>query len=95
MTSKERVLAAFGHREPDRVPLWYGASVELTRKLMKATGTCDSCGEGVSELLSVGTVVDFAFRPEDGKRQGHQVVAPQLRPAFFAYRGEFGQKPVA
>ncbi len=41
MTSKERVLAAFGHREPDRVPLWYGASVELTRKLMDATGTAD------------------------------------------------------
>lgn len=41
MTSKERVLAAFEHREPDRVPLWYGASVELTRKLMEATGTAD------------------------------------------------------
>ena len=41
MTSKERVLAAFEHREPDRVPLWYGASEELTRKLMNATGTAD------------------------------------------------------
>ncbi len=33
-------------------------------KLLKVTGTCDSCGERVSELLSVGTVVDFAFRPD-------------------------------
>ena len=26
MTSKERVLAAFEHRVPDRVPLWYGGA---------------------------------------------------------------------
>jgi len=33
-------------------------------KLLKMPGTCDSCGESASELLSVGTVVDYAFRPE-------------------------------
>ncbi len=27
-------------------------------------GTCDSCGENATELLSVGTVVDYAFRPD-------------------------------
>jgi hypothetical protein len=27
-------------------------------------GTCDSCGESAAELLSVGTVVDYAFRPD-------------------------------
>ena len=32
MTSRERVLAAFGHCEPDRVPCWCGASVEFWEK---------------------------------------------------------------
>ena len=32
MTSRERVLAAFGHEEPDRVPCWCGASVEFWDK---------------------------------------------------------------
>ena len=34
-------------------------------KLLKVTGTCDSCGESFPELLSVGTVVDYAFRPDN------------------------------
>jgi len=32
MTSRERVLAAFEHEEPDRVPCWCGASVEFWEK---------------------------------------------------------------
>jgi uroporphyrinogen decarboxylase len=32
MTSRERVLAAFDHVEPDRVPCWCGASVEFWEK---------------------------------------------------------------
>ena len=36
MNAKERVLAAFEHREPDRVPLWYGASPSLTEALLRA-----------------------------------------------------------
>ncbi|MDD4870117.1 MAG: uroporphyrinogen decarboxylase family protein [Kiritimatiellae bacterium] len=32
MTSKERVLAAFNHDEPDRVPMWCGASEEFWAK---------------------------------------------------------------
>lgn len=32
MTSRERVLAAFEHKEPDRVPAWCGASVEFWEK---------------------------------------------------------------
>jgi uroporphyrinogen decarboxylase len=35
MNSKERVLTTFEHREPDRVPLWYGASEGLTGKLIR------------------------------------------------------------
>lgn len=41
MTSRERVRMAFEHREPDRVPLWYGASQELTDILCQATGVPD------------------------------------------------------
>jgi len=32
MTSRERVLMAFEHREPDRVPAWCGSSVEFWEK---------------------------------------------------------------
>jgi uroporphyrinogen-III decarboxylase len=32
MTSRERVLMAFAHREPDRVPCWCGASTEFWAK---------------------------------------------------------------
>ncbi len=42
MTSKERVLATFEHREPDRVPLWYGASEGLTAGLIRE---CNVSGE--------------------------------------------------
>jgi hypothetical protein len=33
-------------------------------KLLRTPGACDSCGESVSELLAVGTLVDYAFRPD-------------------------------
>jgi len=35
MTSRERVLAAFGHKEPDRIPKWCGASPEFWEKAKK------------------------------------------------------------
>jgi uroporphyrinogen decarboxylase len=42
MTSRERVLAAFDHERPDRVPLWFGASAGLARKLCETLGTADA-----------------------------------------------------
>jgi hypothetical protein len=33
-------------------------------KLLRTPGVCDSCGESASELLAVGTLVDYAFRPD-------------------------------
>lgn len=33
-------------------------------KRLRLEGTCDACGETVKELLAVGTVVDFTFRPD-------------------------------
>ncbi len=41
MTSQERVLTAFAHREPDRVPLWYGAAEGLTARVAALCGVPD------------------------------------------------------
>jgi uroporphyrinogen decarboxylase len=41
MTSKERVLAAFERRPPDRVPIWYGADPGVTQNLLRLTGSPD------------------------------------------------------
>ena len=41
MTSKERVLMAFAHEEPDRVPAWCGASVEFWTKAKRALNLDD------------------------------------------------------
>jgi uroporphyrinogen decarboxylase len=41
VTSRERVLTAFAHREPDRVPAWCGASTEFWAKAKAALGLDD------------------------------------------------------
>ena len=41
LTGKERVLAAFEHRIPDRVPLWYGADAAVTQTLMRLCQVAD------------------------------------------------------
>ncbi|MDD5677714.1 MAG: uroporphyrinogen decarboxylase family protein [Kiritimatiellae bacterium] len=48
MTSRERVLMAFAHAEPDRVPAWCGASVEFWAKAKKALNLDD---EGLRRRL--------------------------------------------
>jgi len=48
MTSRERVLAVFAHREPDRVPAWCGASPEFWEKAKKSLRLDD---EGVRNRL--------------------------------------------
>lgn len=48
MTSKERVLTAFAHEEPDRVPAWCGASVEFWAKAKQALNLDD---EGLRRRL--------------------------------------------
>lgn len=42
MTSRERVLAAFAHEEPDRVPRWCGASPEFIAKAKRQLGLEDT-----------------------------------------------------
>ena len=41
MTSRDRVLAAFTHREPDRVPAWCGSSEEFWAKAKRELGLDD------------------------------------------------------
>jgi uroporphyrinogen decarboxylase len=41
MTSRERVLAAFAHEEPDRVPRWCGASAEFWARAKRELGLDD------------------------------------------------------
>jgi uroporphyrinogen decarboxylase len=41
MTPRERVLTAFEHREPDRVPMWCGASPEFWEKAKRQLGLDD------------------------------------------------------
>jgi uroporphyrinogen decarboxylase len=41
VTPRERVIAAFAHREPDRVPAWCGSSPEFWEKAKRATGLDD------------------------------------------------------
>ncbi len=41
MTSRERVLTTFNHREPDRVPRWVGASPEFREKARRELGFAD------------------------------------------------------
>jgi uroporphyrinogen decarboxylase len=41
MTSRERVLCAFAHQEPDRVPAWCGASPEFWAKARRDTALDD------------------------------------------------------
>jgi uroporphyrinogen decarboxylase len=48
VTSRERVLAAFAHREPDRVPAWCGSSPEFWAKAKSSLGLDD---EGLRRRL--------------------------------------------
>jgi uroporphyrinogen decarboxylase len=66
MSSKERVLTAFAHREPDRVPIGYCANQGLDRRLLDALKDEIKEGEWVHEAIGV----DFrrVEAPYRGKR---------------------------
>ena len=53
MTSKERVLAAFGHTEPDRVPINYSSNPGIDRRLKEHYGLDEKDGEGLARALGV------------------------------------------
>jgi uroporphyrinogen decarboxylase len=53
MTSKERVLTAFAHQEPDRVPINYYANPGIDRRLKAHYGLAEDDHEGLRERLGV------------------------------------------
>lgn len=83
MTSRERVLTAFAHEEPDRVPVWCGASPKFTAK--------------AQEQLGISTVEDLLVRfGDDFRRVTAPYAGPDHRhpslglPEGVAYRTVFG-----
>ncbi len=65
MTSRERVLTTFDHREPDRVPKWVGASPEFIKKAKR-------------ELAIPNNEILFHRFGDDFRRVFTQYVGPDL-----------------
>lgn len=66
MTSRERVAAAFAHKNPDRVPMWCGASPEFWTKAKASLGLDD-------EQLRIRLHDDFRrIEPSDTLRQNRK-----------------------
>jgi len=57
MNSKERVLAAFAHQEPDRVPVDYACNPGIDRRLKQHFGLKENDDEGLLQALGV----DFRY----------------------------------
>lgn len=53
MTSRQRVLAALAHEEPDRVPVNYFANSSIDRRLKRHFGLSDEDDEGLRRALGV------------------------------------------
>lgn len=53
MTSKERVMNALRHREPDRVPIDYSANPGIDRRLKEHLGLAPNDREGLFQALGV------------------------------------------
>ncbi len=53
MTSKERVVAAFAHHEPDRVPINYQANPGIDQRLKAHFGLAPGDAEGLRQALGV------------------------------------------
>lgn len=53
MTSKERVLTAIAHAEPDRVPVDYEANPEISQRLKEHFGLAADDDEGLLDALGV------------------------------------------
>jgi uroporphyrinogen decarboxylase len=83
MTSRERVVAAFNHTEPDRVPAWLGASPEFRELARQRLGLSDD------ESLSVRLGDDF--RRVSARYAGPPQADPYLNLTPGAtYRTPFG-----
>ncbi len=82
-TSRERVLAAFDHIEPDRVPRWLGASPRFREKAVNQLGLPDD--ESLSRL------VKDDFRRVYARYAGPDEMAPYHNlPPGITFRSLFG-----
>lgn len=73
MTSKERVINAFAHREPDRVPAWCGSSPKFWEKAKRTTGLDDEglrvrLGDDFRRVLAVYSGPDLTPSPGANSR---------------------------
>ena len=83
LTSRERVLTAFDHREPDRVPVWLGMSPAFRAKLKRYLGLPDD------EALA--RTVGDDFRRVLARYAGPDEFAPTIDlPPGATYRSVFG-----
>ncbi|MCU0691732.1 MAG: hypothetical protein MUF54_10050, partial [Polyangiaceae bacterium] len=77
MTGRERVLAAIGHEEPDRIPIDYWADADVTNRLMDHFGAPDKeallCELGVDLRYVMGpSYVGLQMRThDDGTVEDH------------------------
>jgi len=78
MTPRERVLAAFAHVEPDRVPRWCGASPEFIAKACRQLNLPDQ----ESFFVRIGDDFRRVFARYDGPEQFSPAAArPIARPS--------------
>ena len=68
MTSKERVMTAFEHHPPDRVPAWCGSSPEFWEKAKRAAGLQDEplrvrMGDDFRRVFAVYAGPEFPVSP--------------------------------
>lgn len=83
MTSRARVLAAFAHAEPDRVPAWLGASPAFRAKAIRALELPDD--------ESLSCLVGDDFRRVYARYAGPDEAAPDVNlPPGITYRSVFG-----
>lgn len=69
MTAKERVLTAWGHQEPDRVPINYSANASIDNRLKEHFGLKPDDSEGLRQVLGVD------FRSVDAPYKGRKLHA--------------------
>ena len=82
MTSKERVLAAFRHEEPDRVPVDYSSNPGIDGRLKGHFGLAPDDGEGLLDALGVdfrGVGAPYVSSWCIEQWEDYSVVAPAAR----------------
>jgi len=105
MTSRERVLCAFAHREPDRVPCWCGASTRFWEKAKRELALDDEglrlrLGDDFRRVFSAQRVADADLSPGATwrspfgvERTGFEYGQPLTHPLARASLGDLRDYP--